>query len=200
MILSYLLHFANRYVSILSRDEFYNLKTRLLKKYGTLVGQDLQHIKKECYSCGSTGIYKCKWTLPEVCWSCSGTGTFEEFWVTLDKYQLGKFSFHIPVRRVYSRTSPFLDLTYNSLIEGYINHKTPKYNLGRESLLWLYLIFDRKIFWREISRTFSCSNRVTPLVILGNTIFFVRNFRIKRYLPRKKQNPVYNYDSEDLPF
>ena len=54
-ILSWLLHNANRE----GRNEhFYEIKNRILAKYGKLVCYDVQFIEgKKCHSCGGTGIY-----------------------------------------------------------------------------------------------------------------------------------------------
>jgi hypothetical protein len=180
-ILGCLLHYANRYISFPNqREEFYKLKTKLLHKYGTKITTEIQHIKKECYQCDGTGIFKCNWKNDEPCWRCS-KGVYKEFWTRLDKYKLGKFYFHNPVERMY-HYAPLFEGEALPIIEGYIEHKTPKYRIGRECLLWLFLLFAPKIFIKEICTIGSPHNKWTPLVILGNIIFNIRHLR-KHKLP-----------------
>ena len=184
-IIGWLLHYANRDIPFLARSQFYKLKTRLLLKYATKTGTDIQHIKKECYHCGGTGTFKCDWKLPEPCWRCMGSGVYDEFWSRLDKYNLGKWYFHNPVEIMYVY-EPLFEGEALPMIEGYIHHKTPKYRLGKECALWLFLLFDRKSFRKELGRTGSPTNKRTPLVIISNAIFVLRRFNWRNYLPKKK--------------
>ncbi len=195
----WLLHNANRDIPFLAKSQFYELKTRLLKKYATKVGTDIQHIKKDCWSCDSTGVFKSEWKMPEPCWSCYGTGVYEEFWTRLDKYKLGKWYFHNPVERMY-KYEPLFEGESLPIIEGYIHHKAPKYRLGKECALWLFLLFDRKSFWKELGRTGSPTHKRTPLVIVDNAIFVFRHFDWRDYFPKKKPKYNFDYDSDELPF
>jgi ribosomal protein S27AE len=218
--LGYLLHLANRSVSIISREGFYNLKVKLLKRYGTFDSIEMQHVKKECYSC-KNGVFISKWKEPDTCWACCGTGIYTEFYTRLEKYKLGNYYFHTPTAKALKYDKVEGKFYFSScvhqykpieadkavLIEGLIEHTKPNYNLAREATLWLYLFFDFKLFKKEI-RSVQCLRGVrTPLVLLGNIIFRVRNFEFKKLIPKlnlRKQKVKLNkasvFDSDDLPF
>ncbi|WP_291726149.1 hypothetical protein [Bernardetia sp.] len=200
-ILGYLFHYANRDIPLIAKQEFYELKQKLLKKYGTKVGQDIQHIKKDCYSCDATGWFSNEWK-EEPCWNCMGTGVYEEFWTKLDKYKLGKFTFHNPVERIYKHSKSFSE-EIKPNIEGYISHKRPKYRVGTECAWWLFLFFDRKTFLKRFGKTGYPSHKRTPLVFLGNLIFRIRCFRWRDLFPKKVSQNSYSdlyYTDEELPF
>ena len=57
-VLAKLLHIANSDPPITRKKEFYEIKDAILKKHGTLVGHQVQHIKKPCRACGGTGIFR----------------------------------------------------------------------------------------------------------------------------------------------
>ena len=196
-MIGWLLHKANRDVPLLYKDRFYRIKHQILIKYGTKIGQEIQHIKKECWACDGSGIFKCEWKEPESCWSCRGTGVYEEFWSRLDKYKLGNWYFHNPIERLY-KYEPLFEGEALPIIEGYIRHVKPKYRIGTECALWLFLFYDRETFWKFFGRIGYPSNKRTPLVIIGNLIFVSRNFDLRDYLPTK--NTKYEYETDDLPF
>lgn len=206
MLLGYLLHLANRSVSIISREGFYDLKVKLLKRYGTFDSIEMQHVKKECYSC-KDGIFISKWKEPQTCWACCGTGVYTEFYTRLEKYKLGKYYFHTPTEKLSIYEYKPIEGDKTVLIEGLIEHTRPNYNLAREATLWLYLFFDFKLFKKEI-RSIQCLRNVrTPLVLLGNIIFRVRNFEFNKLIPKlnlrkpkAKLNKASFLDSDELPF
>lgn len=222
-LLGYILHLANRSVSIISREGFYNLKKKLLQKYGTFDSVEMQHIKKECYSC-KNGVFISKWKEPQTCWACCGTGIYTEFWTRLEKHKLGNYYFHTPTEKAFKydkvegkfyfsnfsvhQYKPIdIERDKTALIEGLIKHTKPKYNLAREATLWLYLFFDFKLFKKEI-RSIQCLSGVrTPLVLLGNIIFTFRHFEFKKLIPKlnlrkpkAKLNNASVFDSDNLPF
>ena len=182
-IVGWLLHYANKD----GDKQFYGLKNRLLHSYGVKVGVEMQHIKKKCWSCHETGVFtrvlECGDMMPVPCWRCYATGIYEEFWVRLDKYKIGKWYFHIPIERMnaYKHQKEGKELP---IIEGYIRHKRPKHEISRECVLWLYLLFDRKIFWYELGHYRHRKIR-TPLLLLNNTVFVIQRLQI---------------DNDELPF
>lgn len=137
-IIGFLLQLANRDVDLVTKDKFYPLKQSLLKKYGKRIGEEIQHIKKECYSCDGTGIFSCDWKQPEKCWSCCGSGIFEQYWTRLERYKIGKWYFHNPTKKQFFY-DPLFEGVSLPVIQGYIHHKKPKYRLGREAMLISYL-------------------------------------------------------------
>jgi hypothetical protein len=58
--------------------------------------------------------------------------------VVLERWQLGRFTFHRPVQRLSATSRPVT-------IEGYIRHESPG-PIAAESALWLALLFDRALF------------------------------------------------------
>lgn len=200
--LGFLLHYANRDIPFTRKDEFYKIKNRILKRYGNLLGIDIQHIRKDCYSCDSTGIFRSEWKQPERCWSCGGTGVYQEFWTRLEKYKVGKWYFHNPIERIYSYY-PLFEGESNPLIEGFIHHKTPKYRFGTECALWLFVFFDFKTFWNKLGKSGYPNNKRTPLVFISNLFWIFRNFRFTDLLPKREVIKYEIYDEDDhenLPF
>lgn len=204
-ILGFLLHLANRDVDLITKDKFYPIKNRILLKYGTRVGEEIQHIRKECHSCDATGIYRSEYKPKETCWSCDGTGIYEQYWTRLDKYKLGKWYFHNPTKRQYEY-EPLFEGVALPVIKGYIHHDRPKYRLGREAMLWLFLIYDRPAYKKMLGSVGYCGNIRTPLVLIHSIAFKIKQFDwedFKDELKTKfkpKQKPTV-YESEDwLPF
>ena len=169
-ILGLLLHYANRHPMILFKNEFYALKTKLLQRRGTKVGTQLQHIKKDCYRCND-GIYYSHYKAAEECWYCGGTGVYDEFWTELGYYRLGKFYFHVPIKRHYADPGGVLSI---NPIEGYIQHKAPRHYLAYECAFWLFFLFDRETFYKSfIKSTSMCiplRNIRTPMVLIHTLI------------------------------
>lgn len=199
-ILSWMLHNANRNPGFCCRERFYSIKDRMLKKHGTLIGYDRQHIKKECYSCDSSGVFKCNWRLPEACWNCMGTGIYTEFWVLLAVYQFGSYEFHIPIERTYSAKHWISDPDNKAIrnyISGYINHKAPRFR--SECLLWLYLIYDFKTF-KKIFGHIGYSRGYWPMVFLFNTAFKLRNLRLNPIKWWSKGQWKVDYWGGEIPF
>lgn len=139
-IIGKLLYRANR--KPYNRAVFYPLKDRLLKKYGIQLRPDLQHIEKTCWNCDGSG-----WYLPGViCTHCGGSGVWEEFWVILDKYDIGGYVFHCPRERQRELKS-LKDVPIDAnVIEGYIRHNVhPKY---KAAYYWLLVLFDTGYFFK----------------------------------------------------
>lgn len=159
-IIGFLLHWANTSPPILDDKGFYRMKTRLLEKYGTKIGVDVQHILKPCWNC-EKGCYKCNTY-------GIGGGVWDEFWSYLDLYTLGSYRFHVPRERV--RKEPKEDIT----VEGFIRHKPPNFYLYSEAFYWLALFFDRPLFKYTFGRSGHVSKKFTPMVILATMLFHLR--------------------------
>jgi len=206
-ILAFLLHNANRSVPFLHKEAFYRIKTKILTKHGIKTGQEVQHIIKECNRCNGTGIFVCGWKQPEPCMYCND-GIYSQFWTLLDKYRLGRYEFHHPIKKVYS-PGHIPNLLELKMIKGYIEHTAPKHHIGRECALWLFLFYDIKTFIKDIKAVGVKKGR-SPLVIIGNCIFILRHLpgEIRRWnnLKRiKKEAKLVWYSperalQEDLPF
>jgi hypothetical protein len=141
-ILSYLLWLANSKPPMTNRDGFYAMKSRLLRRYGTRDGTDLQEIPgKPCFNCNGTGLtlggYRA-WT----CRKCDGTGDYRAgFWCQLERWRLGGRVFHIPGPRLYKRPDGLVSFT------GYVQHSAyVSYSAATEAAMWLALAFDRPLF------------------------------------------------------
>jgi hypothetical protein len=134
-VLTWLLVRANAKPPHSHREPFYQLKDRLLHRFGRLIGTEWQHIRKTCWSCDD-GVRDDG----DSCWKCGGTGIYQQTWVLLQRWEIGGAIFHRPVRR-----TP-LDPHGVVTIHGYITH--PEYRADTtEALLWLALLFDRRLFW-----------------------------------------------------
>lgn len=163
-ILATLLHYANASPPS-CRTEFYRMKERLLKRYGTFCGHDLQEIRKECWGEleRNDDWYDRSWLgcTGASCRRCGGTGVFDIRWVRLQRWTWGKYTFHIPDGE--TRKPP--DMPTPNLIRGLIEH--PNYGrASNEAVLWLYLLFDRRLFWRSITGWCCYGRYFYPLTIL----------------------------------
>lgn len=118
-----------------NKEWLYGIKDRILKRFGTLVAWDQQHIIKECWSC-KDGVFSgydngFSWVpMPkQMCLKCYGTGVFDQFWVLLEVWHLGGYEFHRPVERVrkleyfsFKNSTPTFPGEIRNYIEGYIKH------------------------------------------------------------------------------
>lgn len=139
-ILARLLGLANAAPPYVFRDEFYAMKSRILERWATPDGYDIQHIAYPCWTCNGRGEFR----RSGACCKCGGTGVHHEVWVCLKRWKLGGRVFHIPQERVTE--PPSNPVT----IEGHITHATPPGNRAFESTLWLALCFDRRLFLRML--------------------------------------------------
>jgi hypothetical protein len=135
-----LLHITNTFPEQFGKKDFYEVKARILERYGKPDGlYDIQHIPgKPCWSCeGTGGLYE-----PGGCYKCWGDGWYKRpFWVPLKRYHLGRYVFHRPEERSYERPEPGV-----TKIHGYIKH--PHYSRRKIQIagLILFAMFDRKLF------------------------------------------------------
>lgn len=141
IFLSILLHHANRQSKA---KDFYSIKDRLLNKYGTIVGYDLQFIEgKECYTCGGTGVFKgFDWCTRrgwrDTCYNCGGSGFYKQHqYIILKRIRFGNYLFHLPMHRYYTKK------TVEGLkphINGYVDHAHSKF--GESALIILFLLYS----------------------------------------------------------
>ncbi len=194
-ILSWLLHHANRFTK---SPNFYAVKSRLLKRYGRLLQYEVQYIEgKECWSCGGTGIHHWSYDQygmkdePFMCWSCYGSGWYKDpMWVILKRILFGKYIFHQPYERSYSK--PQLSVSIN----GYVTHTPTKHGLFALNIL--YLLYDRKAFKLRIDMWYW--NNVTGPIKKRQS-----RRRLQRRLKQREKQRVQQPDPEpeledDLPF
>ena len=150
--LAWLLHQANRGSC---SPEYYKIKTKLLRKFGSPAGFDLQFIEgKKCWSCGGTGIHnKYDWRTGRIydrdeCWSCSGTGYYKfPVWNTLQRFDFGKYTFHQPIGRTYFKKPNVIS---DGIILGFIEHQSSDYSEFAGTVL--FLIYDKdfiKRWWSQ---------------------------------------------------
>lgn len=148
-VLGRILFFANcNPGSLACKSYFYPVKNKILKRFGKVVCTDIQYIYKKCDRC-SNGRYIELWgynrTLIKnvTCFYCNGTAVYQEYSTFLDKYKIGNYYFHNPVKKV---NGDFRHLTdeKGQTFEGYIKHKIINKKLSIEAILWLFLLFDRR--------------------------------------------------------
>jgi hypothetical protein len=133
-VLTWLLVRANAKPPSGHPETFYSMKEQLLRRFGRMIGAEWQHIRKTCWSC-EDGVLDDG----HYCWKCGGTGIYQQTWVLLQRWELGGAIFHRPVYRTT------LDPHEIVTIHGYITH--PEYHADtEEALLWLALLFDRRLF------------------------------------------------------
>lgn len=149
------------------KQEFYELKQKLLVKYAEPVRIDLQHIRKECWSCMGTGIL-CGSEYHNICWDCNGTGVYAEYWFELTVWQWGKYRFHTPGKKLICKPDRPVD------IAGRTTKK--RHPASHEAALWLLLFcIPLPVFWRRFSRSKLCDRRLHhPLTTLQQIVYDVQ--------------------------
>ena len=211
--LSWLMHHANRHTK---SEHFYKIKKDLLAKHGKFLQYDVQFLEgKKCHTCGGGGLYygvsyNTGYEFTDTCNRCAGSGWYKyPVWNILEKSKFGKYSFHTPWKRSY--TKPDVE---QPIIKGYIEHNYTKH--GEFALTVLYIIFDRKRWWQQWKKDVGFGWRsawykprnwihnIAHLIKKGPDAIPVNNFkRIIQKLSAKfgnnKQQQVASLDS-DLPF
>lgn len=170
--LSWLIALANSDAGFYKRD-FYQIKDRLLKRYGRRVGTDVQHIRDECWGYESVGHCEGKY-----CRKCYGTGVWSERWIELERWEIGGRIFHRPSGQTGTR---FAMLT---TIEGRIRHRDVSGSTAKEALLWLALLYDRRLFWRTLKGGRYLNWHWSPMLML-NTVVSISVQYLNRWKPRK---------------
>lgn len=155
-LLSTLLHYANTRAHSVDRNDFYSLKRRLLQRYGKYVGHDIQEIRKECW-----GFYQDRKCPGTTCMKCGGTGIYQLKYIHLDRWQWGRYVFHIPGQTLSRLPDPT-----TVTIVGRIEH--PDYGLkASEATLWLYLLCGEwSLLWKALRTSRYCKPRWWPLLNL----------------------------------
>lgn len=158
-ILSFILHHANRNTK---NPEFYAIKDLILKKHGTQIGYDIQHLDgNKCWTCNGSGQYERYSQYPpykaydwEPCNRCFGSGWYRlPAWVCLARIQFGKYIFHRPLKREFCVKNPFtveemgFEVFTTPVIEGYIDHDESWF--GPYAVLILYAIYNHEAFRKE---------------------------------------------------
>jgi hypothetical protein len=123
------------------RTEFYALKDRLLQRYASYDGVDVQHIVKPCWGPGCDGDEN-RFTCPgSSCRKCGGTGVFSERFIPLQRWNFEGRIFHRPMGETSKRPAT---------IEGHILHGDVDAHAAADAALWLFLLCDRRLFWSTL--------------------------------------------------
>lgn len=141
------------------RRDFYALKDRLLKKYGRVVGEDVQRIVDHCWGDTQQGCEG------KSCRRCGGTGFWRDRWFLLERWELGGRTFHRPAGPAKPRAVDY--------IAGYIRHNPRNLRACREALLWLALLFDCRLFWLALTSSRTHGWHWRPMLALQSVVFRV---------------------------
>lgn len=208
-VLAWLCHYANAGATrSFGRRSFYDLKDRLLRKYGEFCGHDMQEVTKKCWGDRWWNSYDGSVACGPTCLRCGGTGIYDRRWVRLQKWRWGRFEFHIPDGETRVRPE-------SVQIVGLVQH--PDYGLAsREAELWLYLVtLQWSTWWKVLSSSFYCYPRLWPMCRLQKCATWLkieasrkrcvcgRKFRTRgsgwQICPRCRK-PGDERSSNDLPF
>jgi len=131
------------------KQSFYsNVKTIILDKFGIFDGYDQQIIKKECWSCHGTGLYKHYWyecgelmcIKQEKCYSCiKGVYSTRQFF--LKRYILNENIYHIPCD-----FEPIVGPIKNK-INGIIKHETVNSEQAYRAYIILLFLYNKNKFY-----------------------------------------------------
>jgi hypothetical protein len=204
IVLSWLLHHANRNIGRSNKNCFYPIKNKILAKYGKYIKYDVQYIAGlRCYSCGGTGVHhhiydNYGFISDSVdCWNCNGTGWYKlPVWNILSKIKLGKYCFHQPYQRCY--VLPEI-VNKNEIIDGYITHDKSKY--GNFCLFVLFFMYEKKYLKRWYKET---GNYYSFKFTISNIIYIIKHKTIPRKnkpnKPRIYEPNMNNLNTDELPF
>ena len=162
--LAWLLHVANSSRGL--GREFYDLKTRLLRRYATFRGHEMQEITKQCWG-DKRDEYGDLYGCGPNCRRCGGTGIFDRRWVRLQRWEWGRYVFHVPDGD--TRNAPCVVTIF-----GRIEHRD--YGKGsREAELWLYLVTGSlKMLWHALTACSYCSPGWWPMCRLQKVAMWSR--------------------------
>lgn len=151
-VLSKVLQVANSWPNASSQDEFYAMKRRILERFGTPCGIDIQSLDgKICHSCEGSGTFYHYSGDSDYCYRCDGSGWYKPpSYVELQRVQIGKVVFHSPLKRVYHHGDKHVP---RASINGYIEHRSHNPDLVLWAHLMLGLLFDRnvaKTAWKRL--------------------------------------------------
>lgn len=184
-VLAWLLHHANRHTRAYY---FYAIKKKLLSKYGTHIGYDVQYIDgKVCFNCNGSGIdlehqveyeeYGGADDEDVKCDRCVNGWFKLPLWIVLQRFQLGKYIFHTPTSKTYKKPDD-VDISKNIIINGYITHNISPY--GNFALGTIYFLYDFPAF---------------RLYFIGPMRRKIPRINWKKYFRKAADN-----ETDDLPF
>lgn len=193
-----ILQIANSSPDAINRDRFYRMKSRICWLIGKRDGRDIQHIPgKECWNCDGSGTYVVYHTFSgdqweDYCNRCGGSGWFKRpVWVTLDRYRIGRNTFHQPVNRAHTLPD-WCDLSNveRPFIIGYIEHAKHKYDTVIRCQIALAMFFDWGLIWLH-------------LVLIADQFDSLR--RLKNHLKQRRIKRAQRRmgrltDNEEVPF
>ena len=130
-----------------------HVKKPILSTHGVSDGYDLQIIKKKCWSCDGTGVYKKyhyeygeRFLLKkEECWHCVN-GIYETKYIWLKRSIINGNVYHTPVILPFMSAKP----EPKNRINGLIEHKPVKH--ARASFFMLLFIYNRSVFFLQIRK------------------------------------------------
>ena len=194
-ILSWLLHRANRQTK---SAEFYKIKNRILRRYATFIGYDVQFIEgKKCFACDGTGnyVYYVDDDFEEEeyiteCKRCHKGWYKRPTWNILSRFKFGGYIFHQPFERAYK--APEISQPF---IKGYIEHIPARY--GAFALQILFLLYRKGYYKTYLIRSYNeClfrwyrwKKRITMRITQ-----LINHYKIKL-----NQHPN-TFEDDDLPF
>lgn len=207
---------------------FYRIKNDLLDRFGEEVGYDVQIVGgKKCFACNGSGVYVGYYWSSGEQWSDTCNRCWDGWyklptWNVLLKRRFGKYVFHTPLKRFYSKKECAEYISNERFfrppddhIEGYVFHKYQKH--GEFALQVLYLVYDRQAWRGELhgfGMGWACNWRRPSNII--NNIFHLARYRsraipfhrFEAWLEKRRESKNANlsifegeiYDFDDYPF
>lgn len=157
---------------------FYELKDRLLKRYGERDVDrptDVQRIVDVCYGCDGTGFYLYP---DEDCYRCGGTGVYQTRWVLLERWLIAGHVFHRPIGPTKPQAVDFID--------GKIRHTSIDPRTAAEAVLWVWFLFAPAEWWHAMTtgRQYrQKGERILPMLTLQVLTFVLARW-FRRLRPR----------------
>lgn len=201
MMLAKLLHIANSDPpsNECLKKRFYDMKNRILHRWGKPDGSDLQAFKgKPCWSCeGTGGLYE-----PHGCYKCDGTGWYKSpRIVQLKRWKFGGYVFHEPGLVIWREAKQSDNIKFH----GRVEHTFYRVRTVLMARILLGLIYDRGFAWHFIKAWVSGTGcrlayilnalRTRHCSICYRRILSWKSWRCKA-CDRKLKAPV----DEDVPF
>lgn len=142
------LHISNS--NPIHKFAFYEMKEKILDKYGIKLGIEYQEFTRDCFTCNGSGLYT-GYSYPDgfeyhvPCNKCDGSGIYDFYYVELFKYKLGNYYFHIPGQKLYYLTEE-QNKNNPKIIKGYIKHNNYSKRLKKFYSFILAIFCDLNYF------------------------------------------------------
>lgn len=200
-LLARIMQVANARPEFMS-DQWYSLKTRLIKRFGSPDGYDTQRLEASCHECAGTG----KDLLGHTCRRCDN-GVHHITRTLLSRWKIQDTVFHQIEKSKLTEAELANIRSHHPALHHHFTARIihpPGFGAkaSREALLWLTLSFDGvRALVRLLSRGAYCYPGIYPLLHLQRLVFDLHISLIQfRRRTRAAAMQTWSPANEEIPF